>query len=65
MPFGIEDMSMPVNAYNTDDADGLALWEAVNGRFGRLQITGMKEEPARFGEPHLVRPGQGAFRLIH
>jgi putative restriction endonuclease len=52
--------------YNTGDAEGLALWEAVNDRLDRLQFSGMAEEPARFGEPHLIRPrlGQGAFRVL-
>ena len=53
--------------YNTDDAEGLALWEAVNGRFNRLPFTGMPEDvQARYGEPHLIRPrlGQGAFRVL-
>jgi putative restriction endonuclease len=51
--------------YNTDSADGLALWEAVNERLDRLQPS-VVEEQARFGEPHLVRPrlGQGAFRVL-
>ncbi len=52
--------------YNTGDAEGLALWEAVNGRLDRPQFPGMAEEAARFGEPHLIRPrlGQGAFRVV-
>ena len=52
--------------YNTDSAEGLALWEAVNDRLSRRQMAGMAEEQARFGEPHLFRPrlGQGAFRVL-
>ena len=52
--------------YNTSDAEGLALWEAVNDRLSRTQFSGMAEEQARFGEPHLVRPrlGQGGFRVL-
>ena len=52
--------------YNTSDAEGLALWEAVNDRLSRTQFPGMAEEQARFGEPHLVRPrlGQGGFRVL-
>jgi putative restriction endonuclease len=53
--------------YNTSEADGLALWEAVNDRLGRLRFSGMEEAAqARFGEPHLIRPrlGQGAFRVL-
>jgi putative restriction endonuclease len=52
--------------YNTGDADGLALWEAVNDRLQRPAFTGMSEAPARFGEPQLVRPrlGQGGFRIL-
>jgi putative restriction endonuclease len=52
--------------YNTGNAEGMALWEAVHDRLNRPQIAGMTEEPSRFGEPHLIRPrlGQGAFRVI-
>lgn len=52
--------------YNTGNPEGLALWEAVNGRMNRAKIPGMAEAPARFGEPQLIRPrlGQGAFRVL-
>jgi putative restriction endonuclease len=45
---------------------GLALWEAVNNRLARLQLSGMVEAGERFGEPHLIRPRleQGAFRVL-
>jgi putative restriction endonuclease len=52
--------------YNTDDPEGLALWEAVHERLDRRRIAGLAEAPSRFGEPHLIRPrlGQGAFRVL-
>jgi putative restriction endonuclease len=52
--------------YNTDDAEGLALWEAVNDRLSRRPVPGLGEDQARFGDPHLIRPrlGQGAFRVL-
>ena len=52
--------------YNTGDAEGLALWEAVNERLGQPQKASMDIEHARFGEPQLIRPrlGQGAFRVV-
>ena len=52
--------------YNTSDREGLAIWEAVHDRMNRLRFPGMAEEPARYGEPHLIRPrlGQGAFRVL-
>ena len=52
--------------YNTGDAEGLALWEAVNDRLAVPQFSSMAEPGARFGEPHLIRPrlGQGAFRVL-
>ena len=52
--------------YNTGDAEGLALWEAVNGRLGQPQKARMDVEHTRFGEPQLIRPrlGQGAFRVL-
>jgi putative restriction endonuclease len=52
--------------YTTSDAEGLALWDAVNDRLNRPKFSGMAETQARFGEPHLIRPrlGQGAFRVL-
>ena len=51
--------------YSTSDADGLALWEAVNERMATMtsEAVGFNE---RFGAPHLIRPrlGQGAFRVL-
>lgn len=52
--------------YTTGDAEGLALWDEVNDRLSHPKFLGMAETPARFGEPHLIRPrlGQGAFRVL-
>ena len=52
--------------YNTSSAEGLELWEAINERLNQASAPGMAEPPARFGEPHLIRPrlGQGAFRVL-
>ena len=52
--------------YNTGEAEGLALWEAINDRLGRQPFPGMAEGQARFGEPQLIRPrlGQGAFSVL-
>ncbi len=52
--------------YSTGDAEGLALWEAVNDRLSRRPFPSMAEGQARFGEPHLICPrlGQGAFRVL-
>jgi putative restriction endonuclease len=52
--------------YTTGDAEGLALWDAVNDRLNRPKFSGMAETQARFGELQLIRPrlGQGAFRLL-
>ena len=52
--------------YNTDDADGLALWETLSERLERRHIEGMEEATSRYGEPRLIRPrlGQGAFRVL-
>ena len=51
--------------YNTGDAEGLALWEAVSERLTRLEASTWIEGD-RFGEPQLVKPrlGQGAFRVL-
>lgn len=52
--------------YNTGDADGLALWNAVHDRLNRSGFPGVAEVPTRFGEPQLITPrlGQGAFRVL-
>jgi putative restriction endonuclease len=52
--------------YNTDDAEGLALWHAVTERMSRYAPSLFTEERARYGEPQLIRPrlGQGAFRVL-
>lgn len=50
--------------YNTGNAEGLALWDAVNERMPRAEAPGIGEP--RYGEPTLIRPrlGQGAFRVL-
>ena len=55
-----------LKTYNTDDDEGLNLWEAVNDRLYKSQMVGIPEERERFGEPHLIHPrlGQGAFRVL-
>jgi putative restriction endonuclease len=55
--------------YNTDDPEGLSLWQAVNDRLAGQRFAGMSEKPSeglRFGTPQLIRPrlGQGAFRVL-
>lgn len=50
--------------FDSDAADGAALWDAVQGRASR-EIEGNHEAP-KYGTPHLVKPrlGQGAFRVL-
>lgn len=52
--------------YNTDDAEGLAIWEAVSDRLSTAHTSGVAEAQTRFGGPHLIHPrlGQGAFRVL-
>jgi putative restriction endonuclease len=52
--------------YNTDDAEGLALWNAVNERVSRSAEDPDLQRRGRYGEPQLIRPrlGQGAFRVL-
>ncbi|HLH91596.1 MAG TPA: HNH endonuclease [Xanthobacteraceae bacterium] len=53
--------------YNTAEAEGLALWEAVVDRLSRRPFVGMSAvTQARYGDPQLIRPrlGQGAFRVL-
>lgn len=51
--------------YDTDDAEGRALWDAVTERMVRLPA--FADAPGdRFGKPLIVEPrlGQGAFRVL-
>lgn len=52
--------------YNTDDTEGLALWEAVQERASASAPGGIIDPGQRWGEPQLIRPrlGQGAFRVL-
>jgi putative restriction endonuclease len=54
--------------YSTDEADGRALWEAVQGRTERNAAPLVVREAGlpRHGNPTLIRPrlGQGAFRIL-
>jgi putative restriction endonuclease len=54
--------------YSTDEADGRALWEAVQGRMERNAAPLVAREAGlpRYGSPTLIRPrlGQGAFRIL-
>lgn len=52
--------------YNTDEADGARLWEAMSVRLSRTTSTDAAEPLARYGEPRLIAPrlGQGAFRVL-
>jgi putative restriction endonuclease len=50
--------------FDTGEAEGLALWQAVGDRLSRFEVPLF--DSARFGEPQLVTPrlGQGAFRVL-
>lgn len=50
--------------YNTDDADGRFIWDAVVQRLQSYQLSESVGEVVRFGRPQLVRPrvGQAIFR---
>ena len=51
--------------YDTDDAEGRALWDGVAERMARLPVFD-NGSVDRFGKPRLVEPrlGQGAFRVL-
>jgi putative restriction endonuclease len=51
--------------YDTDTAEGRALWDAVSERMARSPAFAT-DTAARFGKPLLVKPrlGQGAFRVL-
>ncbi len=56
-----------LRGYSTDDAEGLALWDAVQNATQEVSvIPGFSEAPDRYGKPTLIKPrlGQGAFRMI-
>jgi putative restriction endonuclease len=54
--------------YSTDEADGRALWEAIQGRIERhaAPLVAREADLLRYGNPTLIRPrlGQGAFRIL-
>ena len=52
--------------FRTDEAEGQALWDAVQDRMRHCAVPGFSDKPARYGEPALIRPrlGQGVFRII-
>lgn len=52
--------------YSTADAEGSALWEAVQERASRSAPPATAADVARFGTPTLIRPrlGQATFRIV-
>jgi putative restriction endonuclease len=65
MPASWSQNIVSFKTYDTGEAEGLALWDAVNDRMARFPAFAVG--PAdRFGEPQLVKPrlGQGAFRVL-
>lgn len=52
--------------YNTGDAEGLGLWNAVRDRLNQQPLSRITEERPRYGEPRPIRPrlGQVAFRVL-
>ena len=52
--------------WSTDEAEGRALWEAVEGSVGGAPAEGLFEHGPRYGEPTLIQPrlGQGGFRIL-
>lgn len=52
--------------YGTGDAEGIALWEAVQQRLAGMRAGAVIGEGNRYGTPHLIHPrlGQGAFRVV-
>lgn len=52
--------------YNTNEADGLALWERMSQGLLHGSASSLRENVPRYGEPRLIEPrlGQGAFRVV-
>jgi len=51
--------------HNTGESEGERLWNAAFERLHLPAASGLKESPARYGDPVLIEPrlGQGAFRV--
>jgi len=52
--------------YNTGDAEGVALWAAVQERMARVSSPDQPADRERYGTPTLIRPrlGQATFRIV-
>lgn len=52
--------------FDTEETDGLRLWNAVSERLVARALEGAAEQPPRFGADYLTRArlGQGAFRVL-
>ena len=52
--------------YNTDNADGLQLWEAICDRLSRRPENEVAEAARRYGKPQRIQPrlGQPGFRVL-
>jgi putative restriction endonuclease len=52
--------------YSTADAEGLALWDAVQARLTQPTFPSAGRPAPRYGEPQLIAPrlGQGTFRVM-
>ena len=52
--------------FNTEEPDGLRLWQSVTGHRVHGQVRELERRRPRYGEPQLIRPrlGQGAFRVM-
>ena len=53
-------------SFDTDDAEGRALWHQVSQRMNWFAGSARPGEVVRFGKPQIIEPrlGQGAFRLV-
>lgn len=65
-PASFSPNTVTFKTYSTDEPDGLRLWEWANGHLSMPGLIGFAEEPARYGNPVLVKPrlGQGTFRAL-
>ena len=53
-------------SYNTEDEEGLVLWNSVIERLSRFDFDEGRDTQSQFGTPRLIKPrlGQGAFRVL-
>ena len=55
-----------LKTYNTDDREGLQLWNDINERLSKPSAIHIADPGLRYGNPQVIQPrlGQGSFRVM-